>query len=338
MRSRTPEDLAGRCRACYLPSALCLCAHVPRVDTRTRFLVLRHNKEAHKSTNTARLAALALPRCHILPYGAPGRPFDASGLDAPGTWLLFPEAPPPPEGTPPPERLVVLDGNWTQARRMYHRLPELRRLPGLGLPHPDPEARRLRRAPHPESMSTLEAMAAALALLEGGHVARPLLALHELMIERVLQSRGRPLGERVRPPAGDRFGRVKERLVFDYAVESMLQVLGQPLPAEHLPRLVALGVDPSKPLQPAYPSQVQGQLMHYIAQRLWPHLPPEGAYFELGREFMRAYRRTGMGKGVSSVTQRIGPHRALERMEGFLAAEEQHEARRAAPARPEVAR
>ena len=193
MRSRTPEDLAGRCPACYLPCALCLCAHVPRVDTRTSFLVIRHNKETHKSTNTARLAALALPRCRILTYGAPGEPFDLSVLDAPDTWLLFPGAPPPPAHAPAPERLVVLDGNWTQARRMYHRLPELRRLPGLNLPLPAPEARRLRRAPHPESMSTVEAMAAALQLLEGEHVARPLLALHELMIERVLTSRGRPL-------------------------------------------------------------------------------------------------------------------------------------------------
>ncbi|HVG58233.1 MAG TPA: DTW domain-containing protein, partial [Hyalangium sp.] len=57
MRSRTPADLAGRCPRCYLPTRLCLCAQVPRLDTRTEFLVIRHNKEKEKSTNTARLAA-----------------------------------------------------------------------------------------------------------------------------------------------------------------------------------------------------------------------------------------------------------------------------------------
>ncbi|MBJ6762017.1 DTW domain-containing protein [Myxococcaceae bacterium JPH2] len=191
MRSRTPEDLAGRCPRCYLPTALCLCAELPCVVTRTELLIVRHNKEAEKSSNTARMAALALPRCRILPYGAPGKPFDASELEAPDTWLLFPDAQPPEPGAPLPKRLVVLDGSWGQARRMAQRLPVLRRLPGLRLPPPLPDSRRLRRPPHPDGMSTLEAMAGAIGHLEGEEVARPLYDLHELMIDRVLTSRGR---------------------------------------------------------------------------------------------------------------------------------------------------
>ncbi|MDC0709202.1 DTW domain-containing protein [Stigmatella sp. ncwal1] len=191
MRSRTPEDLSGRCPRCYLPTRLCLCAHVPRIDTRTEFIVIRHNKEKEKSTNTARMAALALSRCQVLTYGAPGPPFDASVLEAPETWLLFPDASPPAPDAPPPQRLVVLDGNWSQARRMMQRVPALRRLPGLVLPAPPVHARRLRRPPHPEGMSTLEAMAGALAVLEGEAQAHRLYALHELMIDRVLESRGR---------------------------------------------------------------------------------------------------------------------------------------------------
>ncbi|EAU64161.1 DTW [Stigmatella aurantiaca DW4/3-1] len=146
------------------------------------------------------MAALALARCQVLTYGAPGPPFDASALEAPGTWLLFPDASPPAPDAPPPKRLVVLDGNWGQARRMMQRVPALRRLPGLALPPPPAETRRLRRPPHPEGMSTLEAMAGALAVLEGEEQARPLYALHELMIDRVLESRGR-LGEDARGSA-----------------------------------------------------------------------------------------------------------------------------------------
>lgn len=184
-------DLAGRCPRCYLPTRLCLCAQVPQVDTRTEFLVIRHNKEKEKSTNTARLAALALCRCQVLTYGAVGLPFDASVLEGPDTWLLFPDALAPALEAQLPRRLVVLDGNWGQARRMLQRVPELRRLPGLALPPPPPNTRRLRRPPSAEGMSTLEAMAGAVALLEGEALAQPLYALHELMIDRVLESRGR---------------------------------------------------------------------------------------------------------------------------------------------------
>ncbi|NMO17916.1 DTW domain-containing protein [Pyxidicoccus fallax] len=192
MRSRTPEDLAGRCPRCFLPTPLCLCTDVPCIPTRTELLVIRHHKETLKSTNTARMAALALPRCTIVSYGSPGKPFDPSVLDAPDTWLLFPDAQqtPAPDALPP-ARLIVLDGSWGQARRMVQRLPALRRLPGLKLPPPAPDTRRLRRPPHPDGMSTLEAIAGALAHLEGEAVAQPLYELHERMIDRVMMSRGK---------------------------------------------------------------------------------------------------------------------------------------------------
>ncbi|QDE91714.1 hypothetical protein BHS06_23535 [Myxococcus xanthus] len=192
MRSRTPEDLAGRCPRCFLPVVLCLCAEVPCVSTRTELLIVRHHKETLKSTNTARMAALAIPRCSIVSYGSPGVPFDASVLEGGDTWLLFPDAHhEPAPGAAFPSRLIILDGSWGQARRMVQRVPALRRLPGLKLPPPAPDSRRLRRPPHPDGMSTLEAIAGALAHLEGEHVAQPLYALHEQMIDRVLASRGR---------------------------------------------------------------------------------------------------------------------------------------------------
>lgn len=74
---------------------------------------------------------------------------------------------------------------------MVQRVPALRRLPGLRLPPPPPDSRRLRRPPHPDGMSTIEAIAGAVAHLEGEDVARPLYELHERMIDRVMMSRGR---------------------------------------------------------------------------------------------------------------------------------------------------
>jgi DTW domain-containing protein YfiP len=190
-RSSTPEDFAGRCRTCFFRLEVCLCDRIPKVRARTRVLILRHHKEAFRSTNTARLAALALEGAKVHPYGAPGQPFDEALVQGDGTWLLFPGPgdAPPPEGSP--SLLVVLDGSWSQARRMLHRISALRALPRLSLPPRWPDRVRMRRPPSPEGLSTLEAIALALGKCEGEPVQAPLLALYELAVQRVLLTRGR---------------------------------------------------------------------------------------------------------------------------------------------------
>lgn len=189
MRRRVP-DLSLRCPRCLLPPAHCLCPEVPRLRTRVDVLLLRHASERSRPTNTARWAALALADARLLDYGLPSEPIDESPLREPGTWVLFPgpHRSPPPEV--PPRRLVVLDGTWAQARRMLQRLPALRTLPRLSLPAP---ARpRLRRPTVAGGMSTLEALAGALALLGEPDAARSLERLHHAALVRVRQMRGAP--------------------------------------------------------------------------------------------------------------------------------------------------
>lgn len=193
MRSSTPLDMQGRCARCFLPLHLCLCPELPRVETRTRLVILRHHKESFKSSNTARLATLALPNCTLLGYGGPEATDFDSAVRAPGTWVLFPDGPPAPSRAFGAVRqLVVLDGSWPQARRMNQRIEGLRGLPRLSLPPPPAHSIRLRQPLHPDGMSTLEAIAGAVAALEGDAQAEPLYALHALSVARVLASRGRP--------------------------------------------------------------------------------------------------------------------------------------------------
>src|SRR5690242_7975342 len=97
-----------RCDRCNLPPHLCLCAEIPRVETRTRFLILQHVVELPKKSNTGRLASLALANARMLTYGAPGESFDTAPLLEPGTWLLYPDGPAAPPDAPPPTQLVVL--------------------------------------------------------------------------------------------------------------------------------------------------------------------------------------------------------------------------------------
>lgn len=150
---------------------------MPRVDTAFDVTVIRHQHEHHRSSNTGRLAALAMPRCELVEY--PWRDASAApSFDEPGTWLLFPE-----HGRPAPapgqvRRLVVLDATWSQARRMRQRIAALRGLPTFALPEAAPRAR-MREAPSPSHMATLEAIAAALAAQGDRAAADALLALYD---------------------------------------------------------------------------------------------------------------------------------------------------------------
>jgi DTW domain-containing protein YfiP len=144
-------------------------------------VIVRHAAERWRVSNTGRLAALAMASCRLVDHALEGQPLEPADLAQGGdTWLLYPEGPeaPPSGPSPPPSILLVLDGTWAQARRMRQRLAWLRRLPVLRLPALPAGVPRLRRPPDPSAMSTLEAIARAVALLEGPAIAAPLEALH----------------------------------------------------------------------------------------------------------------------------------------------------------------
>ena len=189
MRSTTPRDLRGHCPRCLLQLEICVCAVLPRVETATEIVLIRHRTELLLTSNTGRFAALALPNSRLLEYGG-GEPFDDSPVRLPDTALLYCSGPARPL-TFVPRRLIVLDGSFRQARRMYKKEAALRDLPELTLPAPRITPTRLRQPTQPDGMSTLEAIAAAVSALEGPTVAAPLWSLHAELVRRADHMRGR---------------------------------------------------------------------------------------------------------------------------------------------------
>ena len=174
------------CVRCRLQT--CVCPLIPRIETRTQFVIVRHRAERSRRSNTAHFAALALPRCSIVEYGVPDAPLDETQLPRDqGTFVLFPDEHAPPPQTIP-ARLIVLDGSWSQARHMRQRLTALRGLPLYPLPAPLTQRPRLRRPTHESGMSTLEAIARALAELEGPSLAAPLDRLHDAIVRACVPS------------------------------------------------------------------------------------------------------------------------------------------------------
>lgn len=186
-----PARAGVRCAACLL-RADCLCEAVPRIENRTEIVVVRHYAEEGRASNSGRLAAQALARCRLVPYGARDAALPPDALGGDDTWLLFPEPSAPP--VRPPARVVVLDASWSQARRMRQRIPALRGMPVLAIaPRPAAErVRTLRTPPHPGQLPTILAIAEALAALEGEDVAAPLRALWTLAVDRMTADRRHP--------------------------------------------------------------------------------------------------------------------------------------------------
>lgn len=171
-----------RCAACLRPQNGCICRWVTPVAHRVEVLILQHPLEADHPKGTARLLQLSLRFSRLLV----GEVFDAGAWQPPGNTrhnlLLYPDLPsdrgagwpPPPELAPgvlqDPSllRLIVLDGTWRKSRKLVYLNPALQQLPRLSLQDLPASSYRIRRAHRPDQLSTLEAVCAALAQLEGG--------------------------------------------------------------------------------------------------------------------------------------------------------------------------
>lgn len=184
---------AKRCVRCRMHEARCICSAIPRLDARSKVVVVMHCREWDKTTATAPLALAALPHSELHIHGARDRPIDVKHLLTENRRLLilYPSEGAEPlttelvERDPRPVTLIVPDGNWRQAARVARRIPELAASERVYLPEGRPTAWGLRHEPKPGGLATLEAIARALGVLEGPEVAEQ---LERLLAESVYQT------------------------------------------------------------------------------------------------------------------------------------------------------
>ena len=173
MAARMLFEPRRECLRCGRPEVTCYCAHVERIATQTKVLVLQHPREEDKAIGTARMATLCLESAEV----AVGIDFSNNTqvralLNDPArpAVLLYPGpdskdlAKEPPTG---PVTLVVVDGTWSQARTLTKRNPWLLELPQYAFEPDKPSEYRIRKEPRPDYVSTIEALTSALGLLEG---------------------------------------------------------------------------------------------------------------------------------------------------------------------------
>ncbi|WP_395490357.1 tRNA-uridine aminocarboxypropyltransferase [Cedecea davisae] len=170
-----------RCQRCLLPLKQCLCETLQAQSARSRFCLVMFDTEPMKPSNTGRLIADILPDTEAFQWSRTEPPqalldlvanpdyqpmvvFPASYAD-PGREVL---SVPPMHGKPP--LFIMLDGTWTEARKMFRKSPYLDSLPVISVDLSITSAYRLREA-HADGQYCTAEVAAALLELAGDSLA-----------------------------------------------------------------------------------------------------------------------------------------------------------------------
>lgn len=222
-----PAEPRPHCLRCRRAEAVCVCAELHVVESRTRVVFLQHPREARMPVSTCRLAHLSLPGSSMyVGRSAEVVPAMRSVAAEPGAVLLFPGpgVPDVTELAEPPRTLVVVDGTWTNARKLIERSPLLAALPRVGFTPSRPGNYRIRREPAPHCVSTIEAVVHVLEVLEeapGRYT--PMLAAFERMVDVQLAciaasaGRGARHKRTLRPPVREQLAALGSRAVTVFA-------------------------------------------------------------------------------------------------------------------------
>jgi DTW domain-containing protein YfiP len=180
------------------------------VPTRTRIVILQHPRESRVAINTARIARLCLPNSEIrvgVEWQEDGELADLMPDGERETILLYPG-----EGaqdiaeirSTKPVTVVVIDGTWPQARKVFRMSPALAKLPRYGFVPSIESEYRIRSEPRRDFVSTIEALVRVLGVLEedpdlADALMRPFRAMVDFQITCEEQFHARRTRQRSRP-------------------------------------------------------------------------------------------------------------------------------------------
>ncbi len=186
-----------RCHQCYMRLEICICKLIPSIDNQTFVSVIMHHRESSKTTNTARLACMSLSNSRIFLRGLKNEPLNLTEINddkyqsilltlSDRSQLLTSDLV---KSFKKPIQLIVPDGNWRQANRMSKREKYLQNIPWVKLSPGAKSCYRLRHEHNPEGLSTLEAIACALSIIETPKIEEQLMTFFKIMVERTIATR-----------------------------------------------------------------------------------------------------------------------------------------------------
>jgi len=171
----------NRCPECKVNSLYCVCSLISPLEISSHISLIVHVRELKLTSNTAQFVQKLLPQnSHIEIRGRVNENFSPTSImQKEGRPIfLYPHDDAVElnddfiQKFPGPYNLIVPDGNWHQARRVKRREVQFENVMAVKLPPGIRTEYGLRRAPQPEWVSTFEAVAHALGILENNLLVR----------------------------------------------------------------------------------------------------------------------------------------------------------------------
>jgi DTW domain-containing protein len=190
------ESRDKRCMRCQVTKDLCFCEHIPTLATETKVVVIMHFREQWLTSNTAILAKNSLTNSDIQIRGERNSKVELNfSTEDYQPLLLFPSENSQDlteefvKSFDKPIALIVPDGSWTQAKKIPRREPCLKDIPHVKIPFTSKSKYLLRTAPNETYLSTFEAIAKAIGIIESKDVETELEKVFDVMVRQNLKSR-----------------------------------------------------------------------------------------------------------------------------------------------------
>ena len=181
------------CERCLFTPSTCICGAIKRLTNKVSVVILQHPSEEKIAKNTAKLLNLSLTDCKII-KGENNTDFAMlNSLPVKSTVLLYPnEHATYLDDTNPKQalnnitHLIVIDGTWKKAYKILQLTPLLTKFKTVSFKQLPQNRYAIRKAPRADSLSTLEAVAHSLLLIEQLNPA-PLYNLLDELIQKQTQ-------------------------------------------------------------------------------------------------------------------------------------------------------
>lgn len=185
-------SMSRYCPNCFKAGDACICSWIAPLVSQIELIILQHPSEEKRPLGTARILLLSLPNSRLFV----GEDFSdnqallelINDLDY-QTLVLYPTAHSSLVAqnkavfSDKPLRVILIDGTWKKAYRMWNTNQWLHRIPQVHLPESLQGDYKIRKAPKDNALSTVEAGYHLLSLLQPQLDFRPLLVAFEQMID-----------------------------------------------------------------------------------------------------------------------------------------------------------